>query len=146
MSLVGGDVGPAAGAGVDPATLLTADEVSAAFGRRFGPPRTLAPEHAPPFLGARMCEYAGDGEDRARVQVQTVTGRIARAMLERVRGEPLPGVGEAAFLRGDAVAVLQGDAGIAIRAQHVDRATTRAALIRLATTAAGRLPAPRQPA
>jgi Predicted membrane protein (DUF2207) len=141
-----GGLGAATGDGPDPATLLTADEVSAAFGRHFGPARALTSEHAPPFLGMRMCEYAGTGPDRARVQVQTVTGRIARAMLERVRGEPLPGIGEEAFLRGDAVAVLQGDAGIAIRAQHVDHATARAALIQLATTAAGRLPAPRQPA
>jgi hypothetical protein len=151
------DSGPGpGGAGVDPATLLTAEEVSAAFGRPFGPPRSLTPEHALPFLGVRMCEYDAAGPDRARVQVQTVTGRIARAMLERVRGEPLPGVGEAAFVRGDAVAVLQGDVGLAIHAQHVDAqhidaqhvdaqhidgAATRAALCQLAATAAARLPA-----
>jgi hypothetical protein len=132
--------GPGRGPEVDPATLLTGEEVSAAFGRPFGPPRSLTPDHALPFLGVRMCEYAGAGQDRARVQIQTVTGRIARALLERVRGEPLPGIGEEAFLRGDTVAVLQGDVGIAIRAQHVDGAITRAALRQLAVTAAARLP------
>jgi hypothetical protein len=73
----------------DPVSLLTAEEVSAAFGRPLGPPRSLTGDGTLPFLGVRMCEYAAVG-DRASVQVQTVTGRIARALLERVRGEPLP--------------------------------------------------------
>jgi hypothetical protein len=140
-------VGPGRGGGsdVDPASLLTAAEVSAAFGRPFGPPRSLTEEHTLPFLGMRMCEYpaAGEGGGPARVQVQTVTGRIARAMLERVRGEPLPGIGEEAYLRGDTVAVLQGDVGLAIHIQHPDGGSTRPGLCRLAAIAAGRLPAPR---
>jgi hypothetical protein len=139
-SLVGS--GPGDGLQADPAALLTAEEVSAAFGRPFGPARSPAANRALPFLGVRMCEYAAAGQDHARVQIQTVTGRIARAMLERVRGEPLPGIGEEAFLRGEAVAVLQGDVGLAIHAQHMDGATTRAALRQLAATAAARLPAP----
>jgi hypothetical protein len=129
----------------DPVSLLTAEEVSAAFGRPLGPPRSLTGDGTLPFLGVRMCEYAAVG-DRASVQVQTVTGRIARALLERLRGEPLPGIGEEAYLRGDAVAVLQGDVGIAIRVQHVDRAAVRVGLCRLAATAAGRLPASQRPA
>jgi hypothetical protein len=132
--------GPGGAPDADPVALLTAEEVSAAFGRPFGPPRLLTPDHALPFLGVRICEYVAAGQDRARLQIQTVTGRIARAMLERVRGEPLPGIGEEAYLRGDTIAILQSGVGIAIRAQHVDGAITRAALRQLAVTAAARLP------
>jgi hypothetical protein len=128
------------GSEVDPAALLTADEVSSALGRQFGPPRPVTSDRALPYLGVRMCEYVADGPDRAQVQVQAVAGRIARAMLDRVRGEPLPGVGEQAFLRGEAVAILQGDIGLAIHVQHVESATTRAGLRRLAAIAASRLP------
>ena len=128
------------GTEVDPALLLTAEEVSAAFGRKFGPPRPVTSDRALPYLGVRMCEYVADGPDRAKVQVQAVTGRIARALLDRVRGEPLPGVGEHALVRGGALAMVQGDVGLAIYVQHVEAATARAGLRQLAVIAASRLP------
>jgi hypothetical protein len=54
-------------------------------------------------------------------------------------GTTVPGVGDEAFLRGDAIAVIQGHIGVSIRLQGDRVADRTSALRRLAATAAGRL-------
>jgi hypothetical protein len=130
---------------VDPGTLLTAGELSAALGRRFGPPSSITGAGPAPLLGHRMCQYQADG-DRAQVLVQTASGWLARRMATADRRSvPLPGLGDSARLRGESVTVQHGEFGFGIMLRHVDPATARTALPWLAQTALGRLP-PQPPA
>lgn len=101
------------------------------------------PQQPLPVGRMRGCQYPAASGARASVSVFTAAGATVKllARVNRRFGEAVPGVGDQAWLRGDAIAVVQGDVMVSIRLQGREVRDRPAALKRLAATAVERLAA-----
>jgi hypothetical protein len=130
------------GMGVDPATVVTADDAGAALGEPVGAAEALF-EQPLPVGRMRGCRYAAASGERASVSVFTAAGETVK-LLSRVHrrfGEAVPGVGDQAWLRGDTIVVVRGDVMVSIRVQGRHVPERPVALKRLAAAADERLAA-----
>ena len=138
------EAGPAegAGAGVDPARVVTGEDAALALGEAVEAARPLV-EQPLPVGRMRGCQYRA-ASGAGSVSVFTAAGDLVRLLVRVNRrfGDAVQGVGDEAFLRGDTIAVIRGDVAVSIRLQGDQVADRPAALRRLATTAAGRLAEP----
>jgi hypothetical protein len=128
------------GVEVDPTTVVTAEDAAVALGEPVGPAEPLI-EQPLPVGRMRACRYRAASGDRASVSVFTAAGETVRllARVHRRFGEAVPGLGAQAWLRGDTIAVVRGDAMVSIRLQGRQVPDRPAALRRLAAAAVGRL-------
>ncbi len=132
---------PGNAADLDPAALVTAEDVAAAFGVPVAV-QQVGPQGGPAFRHVRMCAYTPQGSGHPTLLVHVATGGPAARLVGAVRhrGEAVPGVPDAYYYgnsRQEAVVVLRGRTSLTVGSygQNADRVV----LQRLALAAAARL-------
>jgi hypothetical protein len=122
--------------------LLCADEVGAALGGQVRPPTCLLP--APSSDAARICLWRS-ANGRGWLTLTTFTGPLAlnAVRLARRGGEPVPGLGDEAWMRAGLVCVVRRDQRVLKLVLSGSRTgDPSGALVRLAHLACRRLEQP----
>jgi hypothetical protein len=126
----------------DLAGLLCADEVGAALGAQVRPPTCLLPSPSPE--GARICLWRS-ASGRGWLTLTAFTGPLAShaVRLARRGGEPVPGLGDEAWMRAGLVCVVRCDQRVLKLVLSGSRTgDPSGALVRLAHLACRRLDQP----
>jgi hypothetical protein len=122
--------------------LLCADEVGAALGAQVRPPTCLLP--SPSSDAARICLWRS-ASGRGWLTLTAFTGPLAwhAVRLARRGGEPVPGLGDEAWMRAGLVCVVRYDQRVLKLVLSGSRTgDPSAALVRLARLACDRLDQP----